>query len=128
MDVIRDKDTGVRIQGHNINNLIFTDDIDKKLAAISIPENDPARLAQHNNESLPIPYPFMHHQHLPCFSGIQSWVIVFNPSSDINEFAELIKCELLDPIRRYKSSVYLILMLRQRTRCRSEAPVCAVLE
>src|SRR6218665_95932 len=28
MDVIRDRDTGVRIQGHNINNLKFADDID----------------------------------------------------------------------------------------------------
>src|SRR6218665_4069625 len=28
MDVIRDRDIGVRIQGHNINNLKFADDID----------------------------------------------------------------------------------------------------
>src|SRR6218665_3879132 len=28
MDVIRDRDTEVRIQGHNINNLEFADDID----------------------------------------------------------------------------------------------------
>src|SRR6218665_3830348 len=28
MDVIRDRDTEVRIQGHNINNLKFADDID----------------------------------------------------------------------------------------------------
>jgi len=28
MDVIRDRDTGVRIQGHNINNLKFADEID----------------------------------------------------------------------------------------------------
>jgi len=28
MDVIRDRDTGVRIQGHNLNNLKFADDID----------------------------------------------------------------------------------------------------
>ena len=27
MDVIRDKYTGVRVQGHNINNLKFKDDI-----------------------------------------------------------------------------------------------------
>ena len=28
MDVIRDRDTEVRIQGHNINNLKFADDTD----------------------------------------------------------------------------------------------------